>query len=191
VKHHNCPSLLTRYKPCRFGRNRSVTKGTLLLSPKQFSVPVSPRIAAGWLTHNIWHSLYTWYNRCKFGQNRSVAKGTLLLKPKQFPMPISTRIKAGILKHHTSQPMLLATIVPSLVEIGQKRRALYSWERKFFVRLATHCSGVTHTSHLALPTHALQSMLVWSKSVSNEGHFTLVAETVFRPYLASHFSGET
>jgi hypothetical protein len=44
-----------------------------------------------------------------------------------------------------------------------------------------------HGSHCAL-LHAVQVRL---KSVSNEGHFTLEAETVIRPYLPSHCSGVT
>jgi hypothetical protein len=44
---------------------------------------------------------------------------------------------------------------------------------------------------MALHTHALQLLQGWSKSVSNEGHFTLEAETVFSPYLPSHCSGVT
>jgi hypothetical protein len=39
-----------------------------------------------------------------------------------------------------------------------------------------------------MPHYVLQ---VWSKSGSNEGQFTLEAETIFRPYLASHCSGLT
>jgi hypothetical protein len=48
---------------------------------------------------------------------------------------------------------------------------------------------VIETSDVALPPDALQVVQVWSKSVSNEGHFTREAETVFRPYLASRWSG--
>jgi hypothetical protein len=44
---------------------------------------------------------------------------------------------------------------------------------------------------MALPVHVLHSVKVRLKSVSNEGHFTLAAETVFRPYLPAHSSGVT
>jgi hypothetical protein len=47
---------------------------------------------------------------------------------------------------------------------------------------------VTEKSHVALPTYASQSLQIWLKSVSKEGHFTVVAERVFRPYLTSYFS---
>jgi hypothetical protein len=50
---------------------------------------------------------------------------------------------------------------------------------------------VTENSHLALFTHALQAWQLWTQSVSSEGHFTLETESVFRPYLASHYSGVT
>jgi hypothetical protein len=36
---------------------------------------------------------------------------------------------------------------------------------------------------MALPAHVLQAVHVRLKSVSNEGHFTLGVEKVFRPYL--------
>jgi hypothetical protein len=53
------------------------------------------------------------------------------------------------------------------------------------------CSWVTQTSNTSLYLHAPLLLLVWSKSVSNEGQFTLEAETVFRRYVASHFSWVT
>jgi hypothetical protein len=45
--------------------------------------------------------------------------------------------------------------------------------------------------HMSLPAHALRVLLVRVNSISNEGHFTLEGETVFRLYLLSHFSGVT
>jgi hypothetical protein len=42
-----------------------------------------------------------------------------------------------------------------------------------------------------LPAHALQAMQVRSKTVSNEGHFILGAERVFRPYFPQDCSGVT
>jgi hypothetical protein len=50
---------------------------------------------------------------------------------------------------------------------------------------------VTEIAHVALPTHALDAVQVRLKSFSNEGHFTLAAEKVLRPYLPSHCSGVT
>jgi hypothetical protein len=44
---------------------------------------------------------------------------------------------------------------------------------------------------MTLSANALQAVHVRLISVSNEGHFTLEAETVFRPYLPSHWSGVT
>jgi hypothetical protein len=61
----------------------------------------------------------------------------------------------------------------------------------FHPNLGSHCSGVTETSHLAPTVHSLQAVQVWSKSVINEGNFTLEAETVFPLCLASHCSGLT
>jgi hypothetical protein len=36
LKHHTCDCLHILYKPCKFGWNRILKKGTLLLRPKQF-----------------------------------------------------------------------------------------------------------------------------------------------------------
>jgi hypothetical protein len=44
---------------------------------------------------------------------------------------------------------------------------------------------------MVLPAHALQAVQVTLKLASNEGHFTLEAETVFRPYLPYDSSGVT
>jgi hypothetical protein len=44
---------------------------------------------------------------------------------------------------------------------------------------------------MALSAHALRPVQITLKSVSNEGHFTLEAETDFSPYLFSHCSGMT
>jgi hypothetical protein len=57
--------------------------------------------------------------------------------------------------------------------------------------LASHCSGETETSYLALRADTLQIVKVWSKPVSNEGHFSLEAERLFRLYFTSYFSGVT
>jgi hypothetical protein len=50
---------------------------------------------------------------------------------------------------------------------------------------------VTEIYHVELPAHALQIMQVRFMLVSNEGHFTLEAKTVFRPYVFSHWSWVT
>jgi hypothetical protein len=39
------------------------------------------------------------------------------------------------------------------------------------------------------PAHALERVRVMLKSDCNEGHFTLDAETLLRPYFSSHCSG--
>jgi hypothetical protein len=50
---------------------------------------------------------------------------------------------------------------------------------------------VTEISHMEPPVHALPQVPVRVKSVSNEGHFTFEAETVFRLHLPSHCSEVT
>jgi hypothetical protein len=62
-------------------------------------------------------------------------------------------------------------------------------ETVFRAYLGYHCSVATQTSHVALNAKAPEPAQVWSKSVSNEGHFTLLSQTVFRPYLDNHGIG--
>jgi hypothetical protein len=57
--------------------------------------------------------------------------------------------------------------------------------------VASHFRGLTESSRVVLPAHALQTVRASSKSVGNEEHFIRETETVFRPYLASHCSGAT
>jgi hypothetical protein len=45
---------------------------------------------------------------------------------------------------------------------------------------------MTQPLQVLRPPHAPQPVQVWSKSCSKEGHFTLEAETVIRPYHARH-----
>jgi hypothetical protein len=55
---------------------------------------------------------------------------------------------------------------------------------KFFhPYLPMRCSGVTETWNLALSAHSREGVEVWSKSVFNEGYFTLEKERIFRQYL--------
>jgi hypothetical protein len=42
---------------------------------------------------------------------------------------------------------------------------------------------------MILNAHGTQAAQVWSKSVSNKGHFTLEAETVSAPYIDWHCCG--
>jgi hypothetical protein len=69
--------------------------GTLPEMPKQFLVPISPRIAPGWPTSQIWDSLTRRYKQCKFGRNRSVMKGTLFVRPKEFLQYLASHYSEG------------------------------------------------------------------------------------------------
>jgi hypothetical protein len=74
----------------KFGPNRAITKGTLILIAKHFFVLTSSRIAGRWLKHHTWKSLPMRRNQCLFGGNRAVRKGTVLLRPKAFLVRISS-----------------------------------------------------------------------------------------------------
>jgi hypothetical protein len=50
---------------------------------------------------------------------------------------------------------------------------------------------MTGTAHCALLSHTLQLVLVWSKSFSEEGHFTLDDKIASRPYIVPHYSRMT
>jgi hypothetical protein len=64
--------------------------------------------------------------------------------------------------------------------------------KQFFVPISHRIAeGRSKRSHLALPADAAQLVQVWSKSVGNERHIILDAETAFRPYVASHCCGLT
>jgi hypothetical protein len=45
--------------------------------------------------------------------------------------------------------------------------------------IASYSSRVSKTIHVALHAPAVEAAQVWSKADTYEGHFTLVAETVF------------
>jgi hypothetical protein len=57
--------------------------------------------------------------------------------------------------------------------------------------LPSHTSGVTNICYIALRAHALQSVQVRFKSVTNEGRLTHEAKIVIRLDLPSHFYGVT
>jgi hypothetical protein len=155
-------------------RNRAVTKGTLLVRPKRFFVPISPPIVAGWLKHNSWQSHSIRQNQFKFGQNRPATKGTLLLWQKEFFVAISTTIISGRLKRHMWHSLNSHyKRVASLVEIGQWRRELHYCIGNSFSSpswLLLH-QGDSNVTCVTPNTRTIISAFL-SKSVSNEGQFT-------------------
>jgi hypothetical protein len=50
---------------------------------------------------------------------------------------------------------------------------------------------VSEIYHMSIPAHAVHAVQVRLKSISNEGYFTLEAETVYRVCLPSNCSGVT
>jgi hypothetical protein len=60
--------------------------------------------------------------------------------------------------------------------VTNERHFTLEAETVFRPYVASHCRGVTETSHVALPSHTPQTVHVLSKSIFNEGHFTLEAE---------------
>jgi hypothetical protein len=107
------------------------------------------------------------HNHFKFYRNRSAAKGSLLLRAEEFLVLIWPRIPVGF--------KLQVWSISGSIE-----RHLTIEAKTFCPCLPLHCTGVTETSHLKLATHVLQALQFWPKSVSEEGHFTLEVDTVFR-----------
>jgi hypothetical protein len=186
VRQHTVHSFLVVYKQCNFGRNHSPKKGTLLLRPKQFSIPISPGIAAGSVRQQTMHSLLILYKQCKFDRSRSSKKGTLLSWPKQFflisPVLCSRVTKASYLGLHVYALQVLRFWS---ISVGNEGYFTLDAETVFRPCLASRCSGMTETARRAPITRHIQAVQVWSKSVRKKGHFTLKAK-IFFPYLASY-----
>jgi hypothetical protein len=88
-------------------------------------------------------------------------------------------------------PCPCATSSENLIEFGLYNEGHITLEAKTLSlpNLASHCSRVTETSKLIMPTHALEAGQVWLKSVGKEGYFTLQGETHFCPYLVFNCNG--
>jgi hypothetical protein len=132
------------------------------------------------------------YQQGKFHRKRSVINGSLLLSPKKSVVPISRYIAAVCPKRHNWHAIDMRY---KQDKFGRNRPVINGTilVRPKLIRhyLAYHCNGVTEKSNVPLATHALQAVEVWSKSMSNEGHYTRKSERFSRPYLASHCTGET
>jgi hypothetical protein len=84
LKHHMWHSLHILHNKSKFGRYRSVMKGTSLFRPKDFSVAISPRTGAESPKHHTWHSLPIRHEKGKTGRYRAVMEGSLLLRSERF-----------------------------------------------------------------------------------------------------------
>jgi hypothetical protein len=159
------------------------------LSPKQFFNPTSPRIAAEWLKHDMWHTLTIIQNHYKFGWNWGVTKATLLLTANSFSSVGGFALQWGDWNITCGTPSTCATISACLSELDTKEgHFTHEVQTLFRLYLALQCSCVTQTSYVALHYQRSQPVQVWSKPSSNKGHFTLEAKTVSRLYLLSHNS---
>jgi hypothetical protein len=81
---------------------------------------------------------------------------------------MSTTIAFGRLQRHTWHSLYTHYYKPMF---GRNRSVttatLRLWQKQLNVRLDYHSIGATETSHVTLPTNALQFLRVWSKSVTN------------------------
>jgi hypothetical protein len=135
--------------------------GTSLLTPKQFYVRISPRIAVG-------VSLTSVSNERHF----TLDAQTVL---RQYLRSHCTRMSKIC---HIAQPAhALHAVKFRLKLVSNKGHFTHEAERVFRTYHTRHCSWVTKICHIALLAHALRVEQVRLKSVSNEGDFALEAET--------------
>jgi hypothetical protein len=173
---------------CKFGRNRKVTKGTLLFVLKQVFHPHFACHSSGVtqtshvaLPANGPHPLQVW-------SESGVKKGTLLLRTKHFFAPVAPHVAVWWFKYHMWHFQHMHYKVYRFGRNRSVTKGTYSRGRYSFWSpscLAFHRCDSNITS--GTPSKPAQPVYVWSKSGSNEGHFTLDAEKVFDSCLALYF----
>jgi hypothetical protein len=117
-------------------------------------------------------------------------KGTLLLRAEQI-YSLSLLPFEGTdtnITHDTPIPRATTRAVWSKSGSNEGHITLAA-ETVFRPYLAPHCSGVTQTSYVALPSHASQEVKVRLKLSSNDGHFRFEAEKFFVPILSPIAAG--
>jgi hypothetical protein len=123
------------------------------------------------------------YKECKLGCKRSVMKDALLLRSKTFLVHISPSIVAGSLSNTTWYSLHMRY---KQCELGCSRSVMKGTlllrSRQFFVKCPLRLEWVSEKYHIIILAHALQTLHVRLKSVSNKRHFTFEVERVFRPY---------
>jgi hypothetical protein len=106
-------------------------------------------------------------------------KGQFALEAENFFGLISTRIAVGWLKYATWHSLRMCYELCNFRwNRSVMKGALLLRPKVCRPYLPSQCSGVREIRHTALPAHALQAVQVGLKSVGNEGHFILKAETV-------------
>jgi hypothetical protein len=100
------------HKRPKFGRNRIVTKGTLILRPKQFIDTVSPCIEAEWLT---WHCSAVASN---VWSKSGTIEGYFTLDADIIFVPIWPCIPAGWFKYEAHTPSPCCTTYANLSKSG-------------------------------------------------------------------------
>jgi hypothetical protein len=159
-------------------------KGTLLLRPKQFFDPISPRIAARWLalTPYVVRPVQGW---SKSGSN----EGHFILKAKRVFRPYLASHCSRLTQ--TSQAALPASL-PQPEQVWSKSKnngGHFTLEVKTVFDLSRLGLRWGDWNNTRGTLYAYDKPVqFWSKSGRIEGNFTLQAQKVSRPYLASRCS---
>jgi hypothetical protein len=132
----------------KFGRHRTVMKGTLPEKPKQLFCRCLPPYCSGVTeTAHLAHLIMQF--QCL--RNRSVTKDTLLVKPKQFFVPLSPLVAARCLKLQSWHPLIVSYYLP---KFGRNRAVMKATllmrPQQFFIPTSTR-SAVPQTPHVAAP----------------------------------------
>jgi hypothetical protein len=164
--------------------------GTLILRPKQFFLPVWPRIAVGRLKFHMWHTPPPPYSLepLKVWSKLGINKGTLLLRPLYFFVPTVNLFAVGFLELHTWQSFPLQHNGCKFHPNRIVTKLLYSSGRNSLSSLCPQAlqRGDWNVSHPHMRHKECKfggnravkkcTLLKWPKKI-------------FRPYLAWHFSG--
>jgi hypothetical protein len=131
---------------------------------EEFFIPISPRIANGWLKRHIWHSLPLRNKECLFGHSQSVMKTTLFLRQKHFLVHILSPTIVARPKPHTKHCLLTLYKQCKFHWVPLVIKSTLLWRSKSFrPYLALNCNRLNGMSYLALPAPVPKAVQVCSK----------------------------
>jgi hypothetical protein len=116
--------------------------------------------------------------QCKFGGNRALTEGTLLLKARKFLYLFRLALQCGDSNIRRDTPMKCT----KPVEVRSKsssNEGHFTLEPEIFVPI----SPIDSNSHVALPSHASQSVQVGRNRAVTKGSLLLRPEQIFGPIL--------
>jgi hypothetical protein len=140
-----------RQYQCKFGRNRSVSNGVVLLRPEQFFASILRLIPAQSLEHHLWHSLH------------AAVRGHVWSKPvsieRHFTLEATTIFRDYLALYSSAvagiSHLAVSKYVPLLTQIWPKSVCIeghFTLEARTVFRdyLVLHSTAFAGTSNLAL-----------------------------------------